>query len=382
MTKIAFITANEYVPWGGSEYLWAGAAEKLARRGVEVSVSVLKWPEPVKQVEHLRSLGCRIFQRQTPSLLRRGARSLFPGRDYARHVNAVCAGADLVVVSQGDHLQGLAWMDALQANSYRYASIVQGTTETKWPEDDLIERLAKVYEGACAAYFVSQATLDLARRMFVTPLLNGRVVRNPFNVSYGARPPWPADSSESIHLACVARLEMAGKGHDILIQVLALPRWRERNIQVTLFGAGPNERALRRWVENAKLMSIQFGGFVSGVEQLWATHHALILPSRYEGMPLVLVEAMLCGRPAIITDVGGVRELVRDNINGFLVQAPTVELLDEAMTRAWGNRHRLKEMGEQAAIDARKFVSADPVEDFARDLCSLVDGPKSIQRFP
>ncbi len=374
MTKIVFIGANEYVAWGGSEYLWAAAAEKLSQRGVEVSVSVLDWRKPVKQIEHLRSLGRRIFQRQPPSLLRRGVRRFFPGRDYARHVKAVCAGADLVVVSQGDHLQGLAWMDALQSAGCRYASIVQGTSETKWPDDDLIEKLAKVYEGACAAYFVSQATLDLARHMFVTPLLNGRVVRNPFNVSYDTRPSWPADSSESLRLAFVARLEIAGKGHDILIQVLSLPHWRERDIEVTLFGDGPNERALRRWVSNAKLDSIRFGGFVHDIESVWAIHHALILPSRYEGMPLVLVEAMLCGRPAIITDVGGVRELVRDNINGFLAKAPTVELLDEAMNRAWENRPRLKEIGKQAAIDARKFVPSNPVEDFVRDLCALADG--------
>jgi glycosyltransferase involved in cell wall biosynthesis len=92
-------------------------------------------------------------------------------------------------------------------------------------------------------------------------------------------------------------------------------------------------------------------------------------------MPLVLVEAMLCGRPAIVTDVAGARELVRDGVNGFLAKAPTVELLDEAMNRAWENRHRLKEMGEQAAIDVRKFVSPDPVEDFVRELLALVDSP-------
>ena len=63
-----------------------------------------------------------------------------------------------------------------------------------------------------------------------------------------------------------------------------------------------------------------------------------------------------------------------DGVNGFLAKAPTVELLDEAMNRAWENRHRLKEMGEQAAIDVRKFVSPDPTEDFVRELYALVDG--------
>lgn len=373
MRKIAFITANEYVPWGGSEYLWAAAAEKLVQRGVEVSVSVLDWREPIKQVERLRSAGCRIFHRPKPSLLRRGARQLFPRRDYSSHARKLATGADLTVVSQGDHLQGLSWMEALRSGGYRYACIVQGAAETKWPEDDLIERLAPAYEGACAAYFVSQATIDLTRRMLVSPLPNARVVRNPFNVSYGARPRWPSHAAAELSLAFVSRLEIMGKGHDVLIQVLSLPHWRERNIRVSLFGDGPNERALRRWLQSAKLDSVQFGGFAHEIEQIWSNHHALILPTRYEGMPLTVVEAMLCGRPCIVTDVGGVRELVRDGINGFLAKAPTIELLDDAMNRAWENRSRLEEMGEQAAIDARKFVSCDPAEDFVHELTALVE---------
>ena len=91
-------------------------------------------------------------------------------------------------------------------------------------------------------------------------------------------------------------------------------------------------------------------------------------------MPLSLVEAMLCSRPAIVTDVAGHRELIRDDINGFLAKAPTVELFDEAMNRAWENRHRLREMGEAAARDVRQWISADPTGDFVRELDSLVNG--------
>ncbi len=90
-------------------------------------------------------------------------------------------------------------------------------------------------------------------------------------------------------------------------------------------------------------------------------------------MPLTLVEAMLCGRACIVTDVGGSRELVRDDVNGFLAKAPTAELLDEAMNRAWESRGRLREMGGRAAEDVRKWVSADPAEDLVRELEALVE---------
>ncbi|MHB8413051.1 MAG: glycosyltransferase family 4 protein [Candidatus Acidiferrales bacterium] len=376
MRKIVFIAANEFHPWGGSEVLWGATAESFARRGVQVYASVKDWGSPVKQVEHLRTTGCRIFLRPAPSLIDRASRRLLPRRERAwQHVRKLGTGADLIVISQSKNMDGLPWMEAARSCGVRYAVIAHTAAEAWWPDDEITERLAAAYEGACGAFFVSEANLALSRRQFVTPLSRARVIRNPFNMRYDAKPAWPSGTSAEISLACVGRLDVVQKSQDLLIEALSLPHWRERSVRLLLVGGGVNERGLRRLADSLKLTNVDFAGFVSDIEQVWSKHHALVLPSRHEGMPLVLVEAMLCGRPAIITDVGGARELVRDNVNGFLVKAPTVELLDEAMNRAWENRHRLKEMGEQAAIDVRKFVSPDPVEDFVRELTVLVDSP-------
>ena len=225
-----------------------------------------------------------------------------------------------------------------------------------------------------APSFVSEANLALTRRQFATALPRGRVTRNPFNVRYGVLTTWPADPEDRLFLACVGRLDVDQKGQDLLIQVLSLPRWQDRDVHLSLVGTGACELGLRRLADTLRVANIHFTGFVDDIEKLWNSHHALVLPSRYEGMPLALVEAMLCGRPCIVTDVSGHRELVRDNINGFVAKAPTVELLDDAMNRAWENRMRLQEMGEAAARDVRQWVSPDPTGDFIRELESLVDG--------
>jgi glycosyltransferase involved in cell wall biosynthesis len=193
-------------------------------------------------------------------------------------------------------------------------------------------------------------------------------------VRYDVQPSWPQQRADRLSFACVARLDVIQKGQDLLIDVLSLPHWRNRNVRVVLAGKGPNERSLRRLAEMRKLASIEFAGFVDDIEHLWSQHHALLLPSRFEGMPIALVEAMLCGRAAVVTDVAGNRELVRDGENGFVAKAPTVELLDEAMNRAWENRDRLREMGERAANDVRQWVGADPVEDLVQDLTVLAAG--------
>jgi glycosyltransferase involved in cell wall biosynthesis len=375
LRKIVFIASNETHRWGGSEHCWSAAAERLVQRSVQVNVSVKGWGEPVKQVEHLRSIGCQVFCRPHPSLPERIRRRVLLPKGYeGYHLRQTAEAADLVVISQGGNFDGLSWMEAARAQGLKYAVISESANEQWWPDDSAAERLAAGYEAACAAFFVSEANLVLSRRQFVTPLTRGRVIRNPFNVRYDARPAWPGDSSERLSLACVARLDPFQKGQDLLLEVLAQAHWRARNVHVTFVGTGQNERALPQMAKTLDLSRVAFAGFVEDIEQLWARYHALVLPSRFEGMPLSVVEAMLCGRPCIATDVGGNRELIRDGINGFLAKAPTVELLDEAMNRAWGNRHCLREMGEAAARDVRQWVSSDPTGDFVRELDSLVNG--------
>lgn len=374
MAKYVFIATNES-SWGGSELLWSLTAERLARTGNEVRVNAPRLSELIPPIEHLRSVGCRVFYRQAPApMLYRGAARVFPFCDYVRRqVRSVAPGADLVVISQGANQDGLRWMEEVRKAGVKYVVVAESAIEFAYPADGDRERLAESYEGAVHAYFVSEANLKLSRRHFGASLPRARIARNPFKVSYDARPPWPVVPPDQLALACVARLEPGQKAQDILLDVLALPHWRERDIRLTLVGHGPSERFLRYVAKELALTTVDFAGHCANIEEVWSKHHAMILPSRFEGMPLSLVEAMLCGRPCIVTDVGGNRELVRDGINGFLAKAPTVELLDEAMNRAWENRHRLREMGEQAAIDVRRWVSADPVEDFVRELRGLVE---------
>jgi hypothetical protein len=375
LKRIAFASVNDSVAWGGSEACWAAAAERFAREGTQVFVSVRQWPSPVKQVEQLRAAGCEILYRGAKPLLWRAARRTLSKQKYPwAEVADIGNRADLLVISQGGTSDGLLWLEAAKAQGIPYAVIVQSVSEQWWPKDGLVEQLATAYEGARAAYFVSGANLALCRKQFVSPLPRGRVIRNPFNVRYDASPSWPEGHGGDLRLACVARLDMVQKAQDLLLDVLALPHWRARDVRLTFVGSGVNERSLRRMAERSKLANVSFAGFVEDIEQIWSTHHALVLASRFEGTPLALVEAMLCGRACIATDVGGNGELIRDGVNGFLAKAPTVELLDEAMNRAWESRGRLREMGEAAGRDVREWVTPDPMEDFVRDLNVLVDG--------
>ena len=69
------------------------------------------------------------------------------------------------------------------------------------------------------------------------------------------------------------------------------------------------------------------------LHQQYAAAEVVVLPSRYESFGLVMVEAMMHGRPLVSTDTSGVREVVRNGVDGLLVEPGNVDQLDEAIRR-------------------------------------------------
>ena len=362
---IVFISAMEGAPWGGSEELWCQAAARLVQQGNAVTANVKEWAEPAKQVLALQSGGCEIEWRRPYSRLKRIAKRLGVGRkDWLDRIRP-----NLVVIS-GDHLSSQHWAQQCRNRNIPYVLIVQAAYEYWWPEDEQALEVAANYEEAAGAFFVSEGNRNLMRVQLATPLKNAKVISNPFNVSYDAAPTWPQET-ESFHLACVGRLEPLHKGQDIIFDVLRGEKWQERPIHVTLFGDGRNRQSLQRLKQMYALENVTFGGFSTDVEEIWRRHHALILPSRYEGLPLALVEAMLCGRLVITTDVAGNAELLEEGVTGFIAQAPTKGCLDDAMERAWDSRARWQQMGQAAGIRVRQKVPRDPAGVFADLLLSM-----------
>jgi glycosyltransferase involved in cell wall biosynthesis len=98
------------------------------------------------------------------------------------------------------------------------------------------------------------------------------------------------------------------------------PEWRNRSLEVNLYGVDRDELVLRPVCAMLHLSNGHFRGYAKDVRGLWAQNHLLVLPSRYEGLPRAVVESMWCGRPTVVTDVGGNAELYLDNQNGFVAE--------------------------------------------------------------
>jgi glycosyltransferase involved in cell wall biosynthesis len=374
--RVAFVSTMEGCPWGGSEWLWHSAALLLREAGCAVAVSVPRWDPVPDPVAELRNAGCAVrlrprregMRRQILRRLSRIGGSADPGRvdaDWLRHTKP-----DLVVISQGYPLEGIGWMRECVRRGIRYTTIVQAAGELWWPEDELLEDMQSAYRNAEAVFFVSDANRRVVEWQCGAKMENAEPISNPWHRSVGGDVPWPEDDG-TLRIACVGRLDPRAKGQDLVLRMLALPAWQGRALTVRFHGSGPCRESLKAMSAMLGATNASFAGESSDITTLWAAHHALLLPSRYEGAPLVIHEAMLCARPVITTDVAGNTDLLADGINGFVIPAPTLPLLAQTMERAWQRRDAWREMGRRARETALTSLPPRPAADLAKRLIGL-----------
>lgn len=145
----------------------------------------------------------------------------------------------------------------------------------------------------------------------------------------GAFSPVPADSGR---LVCVGRL-CEEKGQILLVKAAAALRREGRRFELVLVGDGEHRGPIERLIADAGLAGVvRITGWAAAadVRREILAARALILPSFAEGLPIVLIEAMLLARPVLSTYVAGIPELVIDGKTGWLVPAGS----EAAITRA------------------------------------------------
>ncbi|HSM93638.1 MAG TPA: glycosyltransferase family 4 protein [Anaeromyxobacteraceae bacterium] len=177
-----------------------------------------------------------------------------------------------------------------------------------------------------------------------------QVVRCGLDGDFLGAPLTPAPAAP--RFVCVARLNEQ-KGHLLLVEAVARLREEGREVEVLLVGDGP----LRPQIEDAigrlgVAASVRILGWASAaqVREAILSSRALLLPSFAEGLPVVLMEALALGRPAITTAIAGVPELVEPGVSGWLVPAGAVEPLVDAMREALdAPTARLEAMGRAGA---------------------------------
>lgn len=110
----------------------------------------------------------------------------------------------------------------------------------------------------------------------------------------------PASVAEGRHFVAIGRL-VDQKNYALLID--AFHRLNDERARLTIYGDGPERDALARQIETMKLTGrVRLAGHVDSHRTMLRDAHALVMSSRYEGLPAVVIEALAAGRPVITTD--------------------------------------------------------------------------------
>lgn len=396
--KTIFIASSISV-WGGSEELWAKTIPYLQAKGFHIVVcrpyieywnartaSLIREGVDFFQTHSLpqKPLVIRAYNKLWGKLKKVIGIKLKPSWEkevrfdqpvevvtfdkeaFINHINQYVT--KLVLVSQGGNFDGLIYGQACMERGIPYVIVSQKAVDFYWPPSIFRKEMRKVLVNARQCYFVSQHNKRLTEEQFGTRLVNSQVIYNPIKPTDYI--PYP-DSDNTWKLACVGRLFLIEKGQDMLIRVLSREKWKNRPLEVMMVGAGEDELALQEMIDLLEVEKVSLHGTVDDIYEVWKQAHALILPSRTEGLPLAIMEAMMAGRAIITTDAGGNKEFLDEGITGF-IGYPSDDSLDETLERAWQSRERWEEMGKQAAESVKTKVPKSSEQYFADLLESLI----------
>lgn len=190
----------------------------------------------------------------------------------------------------------------------------------------------------------------------------GRVDVLPNGVPY-AEPP-VRDPRPAVVVGGLGRLVPA-KGFDLLIEAVRRLRERGHQVEAVIAGEGPEQDALERAAEG---LPVRFAGFVTDVPAFLAGVDVFCLPSRREGLPFALLEAMMAGTACVAADVGDVAMALGGT--GRIVPADDVDALTQALEELVSSPERRSQLGRAAHERARDRFG---IEAFAAATLAVYD---------
>lgn len=160
-------------------------------------------------------------------------------------------------------------------------------------------------------------------------------------------------------VACVGRLDPQ-KGLDWLLDCASIFLGRASDCDLILVGGGPDRPALERQAKRLRIAQrVHLLGFRRDVANILARSELLVLPSRWEGMPNVVLEAMAAGRPVVGTDVEGVAELLGSNASGQIVPYGATEVLADRVVALLADRELAGRVGRANRLRAEAEFGID-----------------------
>ncbi len=266
-----------------------------------------------------------------------------------------------------------AWIDATLAgrkfNTLRLLLSFHGLTNLKPPS--LRRKISNRWclQHAHAVMTVCRSAADMLTQKYNVPAHKLFVLPNGVDTEI-FHPPHNKEEStntrnnlnvptDAFPVICVANL-LPIKGIDALLQAWSQVASAHPAARLLLVGEGPLRQSFEQLTNELGIAStIQFLGQRKDVPALLRAAELFVLPSRYEGHSNAVLEAAASALPIIATDVGGTREIIRNEHNGWLVQPDDPNALATQILTAINNAPIRKQLGKNARNDTLARFSPD-----------------------
>ncbi len=207
------------------------------------------------------------------------------------------------------------------------------------------------------AFVVEKEGLPAARATTVHNGIDLDIFRPRPEQRAAARERWNLPSDAFI-VAGIGRLTFQ-KNFALFLDVAARIVREHPRAFFVLVGTGEDESALRAQADRLGLGErVRFLGYVSDMPALWPALDCLLLTSRYEGLPITILEAMACGAPIVASNLDGMREILRDEENADLVPPGEPEPYAERLSRLIADSTRRAHHAAAALEIVRQGYSA------------------------
>lgn len=208
----------------------------------------------------------------------------------------------------------------------------------------------------------------------------------PVVIPYGIHMPPPSEyvppPPSPRQILAIGRL-IERKGHVYLVQALAELAKRRDDVRLTILGRGSERARLESLIDELGLADkVRLLDYVTDEElaELYRQCDLLVQPSitdsggDFEGLGMVLLEAMSYQKPVVATRVGGILDIVRHNETGLLVEERNPEALAEAIEAVLGDQTWARELGQAGFAYAREHFSWSRIVDQVMALYSRIEG--------
>lgn len=146
------------------------------------------------------------------------------------------------------------------------------------------------------------------------------------------------------------------KNIDLLINAWKLVTELYPDWSLDIWGNGPLKAKLQVEIDKLNLVGkVELCGVTNNLSEIYPESSLFVLPSRYEGFPLVLVEAMSYGLPCIGFNISGNLAVIEDGHNGIIVKDRTAQKLAESICKLISSPSLLKKYSDEALSSIEKF---------------------------